>query len=753
MALTLPGALGTAANVLQTWLAGAVIDHLKSTPLQSSPIKRTMAFILVALIAANGLAATVQSIASHAESTTDQMRSEFAALFISNALGVLALTPVMTIWMESWVDRHRGIVRERWPEIAFLVVLLVVSTVWVYRLTPDREGITPPYFYLVVPLLFWAVMRFGGRGASLGFLIYCVLALLLTSRGDGPFNVAGVDTETALLRLQEYLIVLGATVMFTSAIFRQNQMLLRVKSDEERRMAAVLSAGSSLMFEIDPERRSIAWTGNTAKILGIAQANIASTSSWTERVHPADRAYLVAQRDRLRREEVPSLDLEYRVRRDDGQYVPLGVNAFVHKERGADGIRSELRIVGFVKDITEQQRAAAERETLEAELRQAQKMEAIGSLAGGIAHDFNNILTAIIGYGERARAKAGNDSKLAGYLDTVLRAGERGRQLTAQILTFSRKRQSAKERVDVDGLIIEIADLLRGSTDVPIILELADGGVVVDGVPTELHQLVMNLATNGLHAMKAMPTASDAVPLTLTLSVNRMVLTALTAVSHGSLQPGNYARIAVIDQGAGIDAATQQRMFDPFFTTKGIGYGTGLGLSLALSIARAHSGGIRLLSTPGKGSTFEVLIPLAAGEQVREAAKPVLPMGNGQCIAVVDDEPELSELAAAELRALGYQPVVFSTATEVEAAIADDASRFAAVWSDEVMPDMTGTQLAARLRASGWQKPIFIVTGFGGAGFEALAQAVGVDRVLRKPFERERAAMALASLLGTSSVA
>jgi CheY-like chemotaxis protein len=214
------------------------------------------------------------------------------------------------------------------------------------------------------------------------------------------------------------------------------------------------------------------------------------------------------------------------------------------------------------------------------------------------------------------------------------------------------------------------------------------------------------------------------------------------------LPAGHYLKVRVTDHGVGIDEATRQRMFEPFFTTKPAGRGTGLGLSLAMSVAKAHGGGIDVESSVGAGTTFTVYLPAVTGDSAEPVvASDGLPRGRDEQILLVDDEPALRELAEELLVELGYQVASFNTSAEALAAFEGAPDRFAAIVSDEVMPGLTGTQLAGRVHALRPALPIIIITGYGGAGFEIRAQHAGVMTVLKKPYQKDELAHALSSAL------
>jgi signal transduction histidine kinase/CheY-like chemotaxis protein len=427
--------------------------------------------------------------------------------------------------------------------------------------------------------------------------------------------------------------------------------------------------------------------------------------------------------------------IEYRMQRDDGSYVPISVNGYMIEEPMSLG-PPKKRLIGFVTDVSEKIKSEEDRVRLESQLKQAEKMEAVGHLAGGIAHDFNNILGAILGYGELAQLKA-KDEDMKRYLDTIMNAGNRAKSLVTQILSYSRADTGERIPVLVSPIVQEAVDLIRGSTaGVDVRYEPESGEATVMGDPTRLHQLFMNLCTNAVHAMP------DGGVLDVSLAVEIVEHARITRI--GELAPGDYVRITVKDSGHGIAPEVIDRIFEPFFTTKRAGRGTGLGLALVHSVVKEHKGCLDVQSDLGKGTAFIVWMPRLDEAAAAEAKpEPALP-GRGQVILAVDDEIQVLAALEEMLASLGYEPAGFSSSQEALEAFRADPKRFDAVVSDEVMPEMSGTSLAVELRYLKPSIPIVIATGYGGAGFETRALSAGINRVLKKPYRMTDIADALA---------
>jgi nitrogen-specific signal transduction histidine kinase/ActR/RegA family two-component response regulator len=410
-----------------------------------------------------------------------------------------------------------------------------------------------------------------------------------------------------------------------------------------------------------------------------------------------------------------------------------------------DSAGKPVRIVGSTINVNAQKLAQAHKEQLETQLRQSQKMEAIGTLAGGIAHDFNNILGAILGYGELAQQHSAEGGPLRRYLDNVMHAAERAQVLVERILGFSRSGLGDRAPVNVQFVIEETLELLEASLPAGIRLEsrIESGNCAVIGDATYLHQVAMNLCTNAVQAMERGGT--------LRVILECVEVKESRALSRGSLEPGSYVRLTVRDTGVGIPPAVLERMFDPFFTTKGVGQGTGLGLSLVHGIVSDLGGAIDVTSKPGEGTTFEIWLPVA-GETAMpsiEAARP-LPRGNGETVMIVDDERPLVALAEEIAAQLGYEPVGFDSSSAALEAFRAKPQRFDAVLTDEAMPEIVGTELAFEIRRLRPAIPIILMSGYGGAHLTNRAAEIGVNEVLRKPLHRRDLAESLARALESS---
>jgi PAS domain S-box-containing protein len=455
-------------------------------------------------------------------------------------------------------------------------------------------------------------------------------------------------------------------------------------------------------------------------------------------VHPADASLFDAALTDHFEGRTARYECEYRVRQADGEWRWLLARGRCLR----DPAGKPYRFVGSAVDITAQRQAQIDKEHLEAQLRQSQKMEAIGTLAGGIAHDFNNILGAILGYGELAYQISTHGSALRRYLENVMHAAGRAKSLVDRILGFSRSGLGERVPVNVQSVIVETLELLEASLPAQIRLEskLEGGNAAVIGDPTYLHQVAMNLCTNALHAMQ------DGGVLCVELECVK--LNERRSLSRGTLSPGAYVRFIVGDTGSGIPPAVLERMFDPFFTTKGVGEGTGLGLSLVHGIVTDLGGAIDVSTKAGEGTRFEIWLPVA-GETRQPAAATVResPRGHGEAVMIVDDERPLVALAEEMLAEAGYESVGFDSSSAALQAFRAEPQRFDLILTDEAMPELAGTELAREIKQLRPDVPIVLMSGYAGAQLTSRAAAIGVSEVLRKPLQSRDLAESLARVL------
>jgi signal transduction histidine kinase/ActR/RegA family two-component response regulator len=369
-----------------------------------------------------------------------------------------------------------------------------------------------------------------------------------------------------------------------------------------------------------------------------------------------------------------------------------------------------------------------------AKLQQAQKMEAIGTLAGGIAHDFNNILTAILGYSELALIEMDDIEVMRKYIVRVKAGAERASALVTQILTFSRSTEEEKQPLLIAPLVKEALKLLRSSIPATIDIKqdiTSQGVVVADS--TQIHQIVMNLCTNAYYAMRE--TGG-----TLGITVKDIELPDLRAASQLDLAPGKYIHLEITDTGIGMDAKTKEKIFEPYFTTKEVGEGTGLGLAVVHAIVQSHNGRIIVSSEPGEGTTFHIYFPIAEGEKAVEVQKELeTPLtGGDEIIMLVDDEKINVELTKDILTMHGYTVFTFTNGVQAFQEFQQELGKYDLVITDMTMPYMTGTQLSQKILATRPNLPIILCTGHSNLTNREKALAMGIKEYCQKPLKMRK---------------
>ena len=419
--------------------------------------------------------------------------------------------------------------------------------------------------------------------------------------------------------------------------------------------------------------------------------------------------------------KVENLEAQFRLK--DGRLITALMSATLII------LRNKPHILTITRDISELKAAQQERKQLRTRLIQAQKMEAIGTLAGGIAHDFNNILGAIIGYAEMALYDTQKGSMEHYNIEQVLKAGHRAKDLVKQILAFSRKSEQDKKIIFLTPIIKEVLKLLRASlpTTIEIKQNIEPNPDAIFADPTQIHQVMMNLCTNSAHAM------GDKGGI-LEVNLQNVNLNIRAAAQYPELNPGLYVKLNISDTGCGMDSATMQRIFDPYFTTKEQDKGTGMGLAVVHGIVKGHGGGIHVESAAGEGTRFDILFPVIKRQVISETEElKALPTGN-ETILCVDDEQPLIELGKNMLKKLGYRVETRTLPIEAIEVFKAAPDKFDLVISDMTMPAMTGVSLAKKLMEIRPEIPVIICTGYSEQIDESRAKELGIKGFLMKPF-------------------
>jgi len=394
------------------------------------------------------------------------------------------------------------------------------------------------------------------------------------------------------------------------------------------------------------------------------------------------------------------------------------------------------------KEMSERRRTEREKISLESQLRQAQKMQAIGTLAGGIAHDFNNILASILGYSELALRRIESDNPFAKYFEEVLRSGNRAKELVRQILLFSRQAEQERAPVHLHLIAQEVSSLMQASCPANIQIEKyleTDAGAVL-GDAVQMHQVLLHLCSNAQHAMKRNGGL-------LEMRVESQEVSSQLLTPYGAVQPGDYVVVTVGDTGHGIAHGTLERIFEPFFTTKTVAEGTGMGLAIAHGIITGMGGVITVESTVGNGSRFILYLPKLAEESV--VPPPVSDSLSGsEHIMVIDDESQLVMLWTELLGQYGYEVTGFSNSLEALEVFRQTPETFDLVLLDQTMPGMNGAEVAKAMLNTRGDLPMIMATGFSETIDKAEAARIGIRELVYKPILGHELAAAIRRALG-----
>jgi PAS domain S-box-containing protein len=494
----------------------------------------------------------------------------------------------------------------------------------------------------------------------------------------------------------------------TEAVRERERRLLE---SEEKYRLLVENAGDAI-FVVQEDRICFA-NARTLETLGLGRDELELTP-WEIFIHPQDRqAVLDGLRQRVSGGGSTGTQTLRILRRDGRELWVL-----LHSVRIA--WEEQPATLNFLRDITEMKR-------LEAQALQAQKMEAVGTLAGGIAHDFNNLLQAIQGYADLARLPGRTPEQNRNAATEISRSAQRGADLTRQLLTFSRKTESRRKPLDLNGEIVQASKLLERTMPkmIRITYDLALELPAVNGDATQLQQVLLNLAVN----------AKDAMPDGGTLFVGtRLELVHAASGLPPEVLPGPYVLLTVADTGVGIDERTRDHIFEPFFTTKGPGEGTGLGLAMVYGIVKGHDGHVLCASAPGQGTTFKIYLPVSAGREAAvPEAEPAASVGGGETLLVVDDEASVRAVVAEALSGYGYTVLTAEDGERALERYAADWRRIDLVILDLMMPGMGGGKCLDELLRVNPAARVVVVSGYSADGSAEEVVRRGARGYIGKP--------------------
>ena len=556
---------------------------------------------------------------------------------------------------------------------------------------------------------------------------------------DARFGFTGLRRDGALLELEVH----------SRAIEHRGRpaslgMLLDVTERNRAQRAMVQSEAQ--FRQLAENIREVFWVSDVAarKVLYVSpgfeaiwgrssQSVLDNPLAWMEAIHPDDRERV--KRASETKQLDGTYDEVYRIVRPDGSKRWIRDRAF--PVRGGDG--AVLRVVGIAEDITELRQT-------EEQLRQAQKMEAVGRLAGGVAHDFNNILSVILSYAQVAQEDLPPGHPLQEALGEIRRASTRAAELTQQLLLFSRQQVVAPKIIDLNELIANTEKMIRRLVGEDVQLVFAPGASLgqVRADPGNIEQVLMNLVVN---ARDAMPQGGR-----LTIETSNVEIDASFPRTQAGARSGPYVMLAVTDTGCGMDPATQARIFEPFFTTKERGKGTGLGLSTVFGIVQQSEGTIWVYSEPGKGTSFKIYLPRAAAKPEPQVAAPQLAPRGKETVLLVEDEEQVRAIAQTILKRSGYRVVLAQSARDALRICEQGGEAIDLLLTDVVMPDMSGAELARRLAESRPGLRVLCMSGYTDDSVVRHGVIKSQLAFLQKPFTPESLSRKVREVLNAAPV-
>jgi PAS domain S-box-containing protein len=543
---------------------------------------------------------------------------------------------------------------------------------------------------------------------------------LFNSEGDIVGNLAIMDHKPLSMNAQDQSLLQVFAARAGAELERKRAQEALQKSQERYR---VLYDEAPLMyFTVDAHLRILSVNKFGANMLGYTNEELVGMSAMIV-VDPDDQEIFCREIEACFTSMNQASQKIFRKVKKDGTRLWVRETS-----RSIVGPNQQQMLLLACEDITEQKRVEGALEKSEKQLQHTQKMEAIGTLAGGIAHDFNNILGAILGYSELALAQAKKEPKLISYLEEVLTAGNRAKELVKQILAFSRRSDHEREAVDLNAIVQEALSLVRATlpTTIEIRSTLAMDPAVVFADPTQIHQVIMNLCANAEQAMREHGGL-------LILTVTSIEVRENSTQAFPELKPGTYLQLTIQDSGKGMPRQVLERIFEPFFTTKSSGEGTGLGLAVVHGIIVGHGGHIAVSSVVGQGATFTILLPRLDVVLPAQSVKTMeWPKGRGK-VLFVDDEEVLARWGEQVLTHLGYTVVTTTNPHEAVELFHKQPDQFDVVVTDQTMPTMSGEALAKSLLEIRHDIPIIVCTGFSHTMSAEKANQLGLKGFLMKP--------------------
>jgi len=712
-------------NALEASLAAWLVVRLCRGRPRLRKAGHVLALLLAGPVATSGLCALLSATVLWSLSG-QPIGYLWPRLWAGSGLGMTAVGTLVLAWTEPRLLRAVATWRDR-LELGALVSTSVLAAWLVFAGPPATSPLG--YEFLLLPPLVWTALRHGLRGATAIGLLMVVFSLSSAVLGRGAFSGGADGPARGAMEAQLFCFVVTLTTLFLASTVEDRQRAARALRDSEEKYRLLVENQTDLVVKVDVEGRFLFVSPSYCHTFGKTEADLLG-KQFMPLVHEEDRESTARAMEGVFRPP-HAAHMEQRALTVSGwRWLAWADTAIL------DAAGTVVAIVGVGRDVTE-------RRQIEDRLRQSEKLEAIGRVAGGVAHDFNNQLTAILGSAEYLAEAARADPEVHESVTTIREAALRSAGLTRQLLAFARRQPPRALPVDVHRIVEDVVALLGRSIDKRIVVtaRFAEGAARVMGDADRLHAAVLNLALN---ARDAMPGGG-----TLTLSTRAVALG--PERSQGlAVAPGAFLEVAVADTGTGLSAEARAHLFEPFFTTKGVGKGSGLGLAEVYGTARAHGGAVTVESTPGQGTTMTLLLPLVDGADAVADAPPgepplVTPPGPRLRVLLVDDELNVRRSLSLLLRTAGCQVVECDGGRDAVQTHASERGAFDLAIVDMMMPELTGREVVALLRAVTPALPVIVSSGFSaGEDGDALLAEGGVV-LLEKPYTSEQLERAIRS--------
>ena len=551
---------------------------------------------------------------------------------------------------------------------------------------------------------------------------YCIP---IKSADDTILGVFTLYTQAGVERRPEIEAILQTAAAAVAGMIR----LHRCETDRlesEKSYQAITNAAADAIIMLDNRGRITFWNPAAEAIFGYSHAeaignvlhDLIVPGNYASAYKSALPRFFKTGRGRLFDQTI-----EVSGKHKDGHKIPIELSLSRLQ------IKNKWCAIGIIRDITARKIANQEKDRLNQHLQQSHRLEALGTLAGGIAHDFNNITASILGFAEIVQESLPSNSQPHEDLGHIISAAKRGKDITRQLLTFSRQTDQAKSPIHIQPLIKETLALIRASipANIDIRTSITPTTAYIAASPAQIHQMLINLCTNASRAI-----GGQSGVININLEVVDITPTS-TKIPPG-LPPGNYAKLTVSDTGSGITKEVLEHIFEPFFTTNSQGEGTGLGLSITHGIITDLNGIITVDSQPGHGSSFDVYMPTSQEQGTKpDASQPPHITGGNRRILIVEDETSLAEITARHLKKAGYKITIKANGNVALKSFKDTPNSFDLILTDQLMPQMSGTEMAGEILKIQPDIPIIIMTGTLNKSLLQKAQDIGVKKVIIKP--------------------